>query len=73
MAERMGARLNQALEYRRGAEVADRRWATLAEARARWPAYDALVSSLDDPLTRKRPRTLEPARWPWPKATSPAR
>ncbi|HYN61350.1 MAG TPA: hypothetical protein VET87_17670, partial [Rubrivivax sp.] len=52
MAERMGARLNQALET--GAVLV---WkialGELAEVHARWPAYDALVASLDEPLTRK--------------------
>ena len=50
LAERIGARLNLALEM--GAvlmwqiELGD-----VAGARARWPAYDALVSALDEPVT----------------------
>ena len=51
LAERMGAPLNRTLEM--GAVL---KWqldlGDLAGARARWPAYDALVGSLDEPVTR---------------------
>ena len=51
LAQRMGAPLNQALEM--GAVL---KWqldlGDLAGARAGWPAYDALVNSLDEPVTR---------------------
>ena len=49
-AEHMGARLNQALEF--GAILM---WkialGDVAGARASWPAYDALVTSLNEPVT----------------------
>ena len=51
MAERMGAPLHRTLEM--GAVL---KWqldlGDLASARAGWPAYDALVDSLDEPVTR---------------------
>ena len=51
MAERTGARLNVALQW--GANLS---WhvalGDVAGARAQWPAYDALVDALDEPLTR---------------------
>nr|MCU0920903.1 GAF domain-containing protein [Burkholderiaceae bacterium] len=51
VAERMGARLNVALEM--GAVL---KWQVdlgdLPGARAGWPAYDALVDSLNEPVTR---------------------
>ncbi len=49
-AEAMGAGLNQALEA--GVVLSWRlQLGERAEVRARWPAYDALVSALDEPLT----------------------
>ena len=57
LAKRMGARLNRTLEM--GAVL---KWqldlGDLASARARWPAYDALVNSLDEPVTAQRPRAV---------------
>jgi signal transduction histidine kinase/ActR/RegA family two-component response regulator/tetratricopeptide (TPR) repeat protein len=52
MAMRMGAGLNQALEtgilLAWKLELGER-----DDVRARWPAYDALVTGLDEPLTRR--------------------
>ena len=57
LAERMGAPLNRTLEM--GAVL---KWqldlGDLAGVRAGWPAYDALVDSLDEPVTRTRPRAV---------------